>query len=215
MARLLLELPQRGRQRVLALVVLTLGNRPDALVLPGPERAAGMDEQDLDVLSAATVQQDPGAPLGHGNPLSTLLTFTLVSGSTVIGERRTDANRGARPACWCQRPLDPVLRAAGPAAGQAAGQRLPRLRRGRPAARPRDPLAAGERVRPGGDPTVHRLPARRHPGAAGLPRWHRRLPAEARGAGLPHPRAPEPARSRRRGAVAARRRQRRAPGGNG
>src|SRR5215207_10434820 len=112
------------------------------------------------------------------------LTFTLVSGSTVASGRRTDAHRGTRQAVGHQRPLDPVLRAAGPDGVPPRPERLPQLQRGPLAARRRDPLVARQRVRSRGDPPVPGLPARRHPDPAGVPRWYRRLPAQAGRAGL-------------------------------
>src|SRR6266545_1087972 len=68
-AGLLLQFAQRGLQRVVALVVLALGDRPGAQVLLGPERATRVDQEHLDVVPTAPVQQDAGAHLGHTDPL--------------------------------------------------------------------------------------------------------------------------------------------------
>src|SRR5215217_5753370 len=46
-AELLFELAQRARARIVAVLVLALRDRPRAGVLLGPERSAGMHEQDL------------------------------------------------------------------------------------------------------------------------------------------------------------------------
>ena len=55
----------RGRGRLFAVVELALGDRPRPEVALGPERSAGVDEQDLDAADTLAVEQDPGARLGH------------------------------------------------------------------------------------------------------------------------------------------------------
>src|SRR5262245_1093655 len=60
-AQLLVELAQRARARVVALLVLALGDRPGAGVLARPERPARMDQQHLADAVALAVQEDPGA----------------------------------------------------------------------------------------------------------------------------------------------------------
>src|SRR4029079_4263382 len=57
-AGLLFEFTPRYRQRILALGIFTLGNGPGAPVLLGPERAAGMHEQEFDVGARAPVHED-------------------------------------------------------------------------------------------------------------------------------------------------------------
>ena len=54
-----------GEERVLIVLVEALGDRPGAVVLPGPEGAARMDEEDFDARVAAPKEQQPGAALRH------------------------------------------------------------------------------------------------------------------------------------------------------
>src|SRR5680860_496310 len=66
-AQLFLELPLRGKERILTGLVLTLRNRPCAIVFVCPEGAAHVRQQhlkdDLVVLVDATVEQQTGAQL--------------------------------------------------------------------------------------------------------------------------------------------------------
>ena len=65
-ADLLLELTPRSVQGILGLVVLPLGDGPGPGVLPGPERAAHVGDEDFQpVLPAPPVHQQGRAPLGH------------------------------------------------------------------------------------------------------------------------------------------------------
>ena len=59
-ADLLLELPQRHLERILPRLVLALGDRPDARILPREERATRMDEQHLRATDrlAGSVEQE-------------------------------------------------------------------------------------------------------------------------------------------------------------
>src|SRR5262249_28327442 len=64
-AELLLELPQRRRERVVFEVVLALRDRPRAEVALGPRGSARVDEQDFErAVATAAVQNDPGASTG-------------------------------------------------------------------------------------------------------------------------------------------------------
>ena len=64
-ARLLLELAVRGLDQRLAVVRGALGDRPRAGVTASPDRAAGMGDEDLDVVVDAAVQEESGGQLGH------------------------------------------------------------------------------------------------------------------------------------------------------
>src|SRR5262249_9396097 len=67
---LLLELPLGRLERILALTALALGDAPSTLVLPGPERPAGVDEKHLGAGAFPTKQQDACAAFAHhGCPL--------------------------------------------------------------------------------------------------------------------------------------------------
>src|SRR5690606_40713934 len=60
--------------------VLTLGNRPGAVVFSGPERAAGVRDQDLDVPARpVAVQQHTGAEPGHHTPTARSRSFNASS----------------------------------------------------------------------------------------------------------------------------------------
>src|SRR5262249_10933896 len=63
---LLFEFPDGGRQRILARVVLALGDRPGAEILLGPKGPAGMHEQNLEAARAAPIHEDAGTALWHG-----------------------------------------------------------------------------------------------------------------------------------------------------
>src|SRR5205823_2676953 len=63
--QLLCELPPRRRQRVLAAVILALGDRPGADVATRPEGSARVDKQHLHPTRASAVQEDPGARGRH------------------------------------------------------------------------------------------------------------------------------------------------------
>src|ERR671915_215143 len=65
-AGLLLELPQRAGARVLAVGVLALRDRPGAGVLARPERAAGVNEQDLGLAARDPIEEDARAAPRHG-----------------------------------------------------------------------------------------------------------------------------------------------------
>src|ERR687897_2754978 len=60
-ARLLLELPQRAGERIVAVLVLALRDRPDAGVPASPEGTARMHKQDF--RAAAPVEEDARAAL--------------------------------------------------------------------------------------------------------------------------------------------------------
>ena len=64
-AQFLRELPEGTPARVLVVVVLTLGDRPGAVVLLGPERPTRVHQQDLDPVRSRPVQEKPGAPRDH------------------------------------------------------------------------------------------------------------------------------------------------------
>src|SRR5258705_10175820 len=68
-AELLGELAARACQRLLVGLAESLGNAPRARVAAGEERAARMDEQDLEIVAGATEQQDAGTALGHAGRL--------------------------------------------------------------------------------------------------------------------------------------------------
>src|SRR4051812_20710778 len=63
---LLRELPSRGREWFLGVVVQTLRDGPAGLVLVRPERAAHVTQQHLEAARDVTVEQDSGTPLDHG-----------------------------------------------------------------------------------------------------------------------------------------------------
>ena len=67
-AELLDEFPARRRLRILAGAAFALGNRPGAIVLVAPERAAGMDQQHQQSTAFSLVQEDAGAFGGHSAP---------------------------------------------------------------------------------------------------------------------------------------------------
>jgi hypothetical protein len=60
-AGLLAELANGGSERLLVVVILSLGKRPRGKVLLRPERAARMYEEDLKRVAAAIHQQTCGA----------------------------------------------------------------------------------------------------------------------------------------------------------
>ncbi len=64
-AELLFELPPRCGERIFVGVDLTLRNRPGALVLLRPQRAARVHEQDLDASRCAPKQQQSCTLPGH------------------------------------------------------------------------------------------------------------------------------------------------------
>src|SRR6185437_14023489 len=67
-ADLLAELAPRGGEGVVGRLVLALGDRPRAGVLPRPERATRVREEDLDrPVVRHPVQQKPGAPRDHAS----------------------------------------------------------------------------------------------------------------------------------------------------
>jgi hypothetical protein len=61
---LLLKLAAGGFESRLAIVVFAFGDGPG--VFFGPERAAGMDEEDFGARGRAAVKEDSGGGLGHG-----------------------------------------------------------------------------------------------------------------------------------------------------
>src|SRR5262249_6336766 len=63
---LLFEFALRRRERVLVFGIFPFRDRPGAQILLGPERAARMHEQDLDLAAASSKHQNAGAALGHG-----------------------------------------------------------------------------------------------------------------------------------------------------
>src|SRR5262249_4611931 len=63
---LLFEFALGHRERVLAFGIFPFRDRPSAQVLLGPERAARMHEQNLDLVTASSEHQNAGAALGHG-----------------------------------------------------------------------------------------------------------------------------------------------------
>src|SRR5262249_58798009 len=67
---LLFEFALRHRKRVLVFGIFPFRDRPGAQILLGPERAARMHEQDLDLAAASSVHQNAGAALGHGTFLA-------------------------------------------------------------------------------------------------------------------------------------------------
>src|SRR5690606_16640028 len=104
-----------------------------------------------------------------------------------------------------------VLRVARAVAGPAGHERLPDLRRERPEAAAADPYASGLRVRPGGDPPLRGVSARRAPRGRHVPRLAPGLPAQAGRARRAHRRAADGA-GECRGAAGA---GRAGPGGAG
>src|SRR5262245_31196614 len=64
---LFLEFTQRDFERILRFGIFPLRDRPGAEVLPGPERAARMHQQELEALRAPPIHQNAGAPLWHNN----------------------------------------------------------------------------------------------------------------------------------------------------
>ena len=64
-AELLLKLPLGDSERILALVVFALRDRPGALILLCPERAAGMHEQQLKLAARVAIHQNAGAAFRH------------------------------------------------------------------------------------------------------------------------------------------------------
>ena len=67
-AGLLLELPARGRQQLLALVHDALGNGPGTGVPVAPERPARMRQEHLEAEAAATEEQQTRAQVGPPGP---------------------------------------------------------------------------------------------------------------------------------------------------
>src|SRR6185312_2024969 len=63
--RLLLEFAYFRGERIFALIEQALRDRPGAVVLLGPIRPAGMNEQQIDGFPAAAKQENPGALLRH------------------------------------------------------------------------------------------------------------------------------------------------------
>src|SRR6185312_8651876 len=59
------ELALRGGERRLVVAVFALGNRPNAVILLCPERAARMHEQDFEADAGAAVHQEAGAAPRH------------------------------------------------------------------------------------------------------------------------------------------------------
>ena len=67
-AGLLEELAYSGTENILSSFDLALLDRPRALVLVGPEGAARVPDEDLEVGASVTVEQDSGA-IGHGRTI--------------------------------------------------------------------------------------------------------------------------------------------------
>src|SRR5829696_180157 len=72
-AELLRELAPGGGFRILAVEIFALRNRPGAGVLPGPERPAGMHEEDAELPALALVEQHAGAFHGHAYLLTRVI----------------------------------------------------------------------------------------------------------------------------------------------
>src|SRR5262245_52371085 len=64
-AGLLLEFPDRYRERILCGRILSLRDRPGAKIFASPERAARVHEQELEARFATPVHQDASASLRH------------------------------------------------------------------------------------------------------------------------------------------------------
>ena len=99
-AEFLGELTSGRLPRVVAGLILTLGNRPRTVVLAGPERPAGMTDEDLDDLAAHPVQQHAGAQTSpsrsHGGPGSTAARSASAScAAAAIGQHVLQQQRGA------------------------------------------------------------------------------------------------------------------------
>src|SRR5215470_4458643 len=116
-------LARGGDERLLARVVLSLGNGPGAEVFVLPERAARMDEQHLKLAAAATEHEQTGALLRHVVILPVNLRRAVAAGSLYSGlglcKAFQDQQRGEGPcagetceaaATW--RTASPPLRAA-------------------------------------------------------------------------------------------------------
>ena len=88
-AQLLLELAQRNLERLLAGLDLALGDRPGAIVLPRPERPARMDEQHLDPVAAAAVEEEARALLRRHREVSRRRTVPRRRGSAPTRQRGT------------------------------------------------------------------------------------------------------------------------------
>src|SRR5205085_8585833 len=94
-AELLLELARGRAERVLALLIFTLGDRPRMLVPADPEGTAGVHEQDLDLAPArAPEQEQAGAACGGHAP-------SYLSAPSRLNARLglSSASRSARRAC--------------------------------------------------------------------------------------------------------------------
>ena len=64
-AGLLAEFAARGGERIFAVVVLTLRERPCAVVFLRPKWSAEVDEKNLDVRAASAIQRNPRTHSWH------------------------------------------------------------------------------------------------------------------------------------------------------
>ena len=127
-AGLLLELAQRARERLLAVLVLALGDRPRAEVLLGPERPARMHEQHLE--PAVTRGGRAGSPR-----CACRHRLRMVTGDGSAGGADRRARRAARR--HRRRRAAPARHRRGLArAGGAGLRRLPARHRGGGRGRP-------------------------------------------------------------------------------
>src|SRR5262249_20580090 len=101
------ELAPRGRERVLALVIKALRDRPGAVVLPGPERPAHMHQQHLGGATTVTKHQKAGAALRHGHTLAAICSDSSHSRAASAASSASARGRATlQSAKYC--PLPPA-----------------------------------------------------------------------------------------------------------
>src|SRR5207247_8247019 len=98
-AGLLFEFALRHGERILGFGIFSLRDRPRAGILLGPERAAGVHEQNLEPGIAPPIEENSGTALGHFSAARAAAHKRLWRAIARVTSSGTAASAVARSAC--------------------------------------------------------------------------------------------------------------------